>query len=282
MKQKHSFWKKSALLAALSIAIFTHAGAAQAASEYTAKDNDTFWSLSQKFGVSLEQLLKANPMVDPANVYKGLTIVIPTTVMVANSKQNAPQPIAQEPKQAAQEAKQEKSAKAPSKPEQAEKMAKPAAKKAAEPKKSSNAEAAKKTAKKAAKKKSSQSTAARKQAKQNEITVGGKAYDITDVVQAKASAYTADASENGWGAVDYFGNPLKLGTVAVDPSVIPLGSKVYITGYDHDGLPVGGMMGVATDMGSAIKGDRIDIFVPQSKEAASNFGYQYVKVFILD
>ncbi|SEO16955.1 3D domain-containing protein [Paenibacillus sp. OV219] len=275
---KQSFWKKSALLAALSIAIFTHAGAAQAASEYTATDKDTFWSLSQKFGVSLEQLLKANPMIDPTNVYKGLTIVIPTTVTVANSKQDAPQPIAQESKQAEQAAKLEKSAEEPVKAEKSVK----AAKKAAEPKKAPKAEAAKKTVKKAAKKKSSQSTAAKRQAKQNEITVGGRAYDVSDVVQVKASAYTAHPSENGWGAVDYFGNPLKLGTVAVDPSVIPLGSKLYITGYDHDGLPVGGMMGVATDMGSAIKGDRIDIFVPQSKEAASDFGFQFVKVFILD
>ncbi|REE92857.1 3D (Asp-Asp-Asp) domain-containing protein [Paenibacillus taihuensis] len=281
MKQKHSFWKKSALLVALSVAVFTHAGAAHAESKYTATDKDTFWTMSQKFGVSLEQLLKANPMVDPSNVYKGLTIVIPTTVSVANLKQDAPQPIAQDAKQkqaAGETAKPEAAAKALVKAEKAEKTAN-----AAEPKKAPQAEPAKKATKKAASKKSStKSSAAKRQAKQNEITVGGKEYGISDVVKVKASAYTADPSENGWGAVDYFGNPLKLGTIAVDPNVIPLGSKLYITGYDHDGLPVGGMIGIASDMGSAIKGERIDIFVPQSKADASDFGFQSVKVFVLN
>lgn len=290
MKQKQSFWKKSAMLAALSFAILAHAGAAHAESKYTAADNDTFWTLSQKFGVSLEQLLKANPMVDPSNVYKGLTIVIPTTVTVANLKQEAPTPISPETEQkdaAVQPAKQEAASKTPSKPEKADNTVKAVkaekAARAAEPKKAPKAEPAKKTTKKAASKKSSaRTTAAKRQAGQNEITVGGKAYGISDVVQVKASAYTADPSENGWGAVDYYGNPLKLGTIAVDPSVIPLGSKLYITGYDHDGLPVGGMIGIASDMGSAIKGDRIDIFVPQSKDAASDFGFQSVKVFVLN
>ncbi|WP_420832313.1 3D domain-containing protein [Paenibacillus humicola] len=119
-------------------------------------------------------------------------------------------------------------------------------------------------------------------ANKNTVTVGGKTYDVSDVVQAKASAYTSDPSENGWGPIDYFGNPLKLGTVAVDPKRIPLGSKVYITGYDYDGLPQGGMIGIATDMGSAIKGDRIDIFVPDSQSEARQFGFQYVKVYVLD
>ncbi|WP_258171151.1 3D domain-containing protein [Paenibacillus sp. R14(2021)] len=118
---------------------------------------------------------------------------------------------------------------------------------------------------------------------QEKITISGRTYDFSDVVQVKASAYTAAAEENGnWGAVDYFGNPLKLGTIAVDPKVIPMGSKVFVTGYDHDGLPVGGMLAIASDQGGAIKGDRIDIFLPQSRAKASSFGFQYVKVFVLE
>ncbi|BBH21715.1 cell wall-binding protein YocH [Paenibacillus baekrokdamisoli] len=139
----------------------------------------------------------------------------------------------------------------------------------------SSTEAAKKQA-------SNQVMTAKSTVNADSITVGGRDYSVSDVVQAKASAYTAAASENGWGAVDYYGNPLKLGTIAVDPNRIPMGSKVYITGYDHAGLPVGGMMAIATDKGSAIKGDRIDIFIPQSQKQASEFGFQYVKVFILN
>ena len=116
----------------------------------------------------------------------------------------------------------------------------------------------------------------------NVINIDGRQLAYSDVVQAKASAYTAAPSENGWGPVDYFGNPLKLGTIAVDPKRIPLGSKVYVTGYDYDGLPTGGMLAVATDAGSAIKGDRIDIFVPDSQAEASQFGFQYVKVYVLN
>ncbi|MCC3374593.1 3D domain-containing protein [Cohnella sp. REN36] len=113
-------------------------------------------------------------------------------------------------------------------------------------------------------------------------TPKGETLSYSKVVTMKASAYSASNEENGWGPVDYFGNPLKLGTIAVDPKVIPLGTKVYITGYDFAGLPVGGMVAKATDAGSAIKGDRIDIFVPGSRAEVSKFGYQYVKLYVLD
>lgn len=98
----------------------------------------------------------------------------------------------------------------------------------------------------------------------------------------EASAYTADHAENGgYGAVDFFGNPLELGTVAVDPSVIPLGSTLYIEGYSFDGLPAGGMTAKATDTGGGIKGNRLDIFVPGAKSLIRSFGLQKVKVYVL-
>ncbi|PLT47308.1 3D domain protein [Paenibacillus pasadenensis] len=110
----------------------------------------------------------------------------------------------------------------------------------------------------------------------------GKSYEVGRTLQIKASAYTSAASENGkWGAVDYFGNPLRVGTVAVDPKQIPLGTKLYITGYSYDGLPVGGMIATATDTGGSIKGDRIDIFVPGTTAEARSFGFQWVKVHVL-
>lgn len=112
-------------------------------------------------------------------------------------------------------------------------------------------------------------------------TVSGESLSYATAIKMKASAYSASAAENGWGPVDYFGNALKLGTIAVDPKVIPLGTKVYITGYDFDGLPTGGMIAVARDTGSAIKGNRIDIFIPGTRQKVSEFGFQYVNLYVL-
>ncbi|AIQ47560.1 hypothetical protein R70723_17950 [Paenibacillus sp. FSL R7-0273] len=115
------------------------------------------------------------------------------------------------------------------------------------------------------------------------VEAWGKEFSYDKVIQVKASAYSSAASENGeWGAVDYFGNPLKLGTIAVDPSVIPLGTKVLVTGHSHPGLPKIAFLATATDKGSAIKGNRIDIFIPGSQSSVAEFGYQYVNLFIIE
>ncbi|MCP1310689.1 stalk domain-containing protein [Paenibacillus tyrfis] len=103
------------------------------------------------------------------------------------------------------------------------------------------------------------------------------------MIEVKATAYTASPAENGgYGAVDYMGNPLSLGTIAVDPSVIPLGSKVLIKGYSYMGLPANGLYATATDTGGAIKGNRIDIFLPENRAQAKLFGIQNVQVYVLN
>ncbi|QWU18431.1 3D (Asp-Asp-Asp) domain-containing protein [Paenibacillus sophorae] len=114
------------------------------------------------------------------------------------------------------------------------------------------------------------------------VEAWGKTYNYEKTLQVKATAYSSAASENGqWGAVDYFGNPLKLGTIAVDPDVIPLGTKVLVTGYSHPGLPKQAFVATASDKGSAIQGNRIDIFIPGSQSFVSEFGYQYVQLYII-
>jgi len=121
-----------------------------------------------------------------------------------------------------------------------------------------------------------------KQAAPSSITtMSGETLSYSKVLNVTASAYSDAPEENGWGAVDYFGNPLKLGTIAVDPKIIPFGTSVYITGYDFSGLPQGGMIAKATDSGSAIKGNRIDIFVPGTPQFVNKFGMQNVKVYVL-
>ncbi|NIK70233.1 MULTISPECIES: 3D domain-containing protein [unclassified Paenibacillus] len=110
----------------------------------------------------------------------------------------------------------------------------------------------------------------------------GTIHTFSKQLSIQATAYSGDASENGgWAGLDYFGNKLKVGTVAVDPKVIPLGTKLYITGYNSDGLPTGGMIATASDVGGAIKGNRIDIYLPGTPAEVSHFGIQDVKVFIL-
>ena len=59
-------------------------------------------------------------------------------------------------------------------------------------------------------------------------------------------------------------------TIAVDSSVIPLGSEIVIGGHTY----------VAEDTGSAIKGNRIDIYFDTHQEAL-NFGVQYADVYII-
>ncbi len=60
--------------------------------------------------------------------------------------------------------------------------------------------------------------------------------------------------------------------IAVDPSVIPLGSKVWVEGYGE---------AIAGDTGGAIKGHRIDVLMPSSA-AAKSWGRRTVKVVILN
>ena len=87
-----------------------------------------------------------------------------------------------------------------------------------------------------------------------------------------ASGYTAAAEEN-WpyaGSPSYIGLPLARGIVAVDPNVIPMGSKLYIEGYGT---------AIAADQGGAINGNRIDLFF-DSKYEALNWGLKTVKVTV--
>ncbi len=68
------------------------------------------------------------------------------------------------------------------------------------------------------------------------------------------------------------------GIVAVDPRVIPLGTKLYIE--TSDGSYIYGTA-VAADTGGAIKGNKIDVFLETNSECIS-FGRRTVNVYVLD
>ena len=97
-----------------------------------------------------------------------------------------------------------------------------------------------------------------------------------------ATSYGPSLADNyPYGPVDAFGQPLQNGMVAVDPSVIPLGTVVYVTGYHDNFLPQGGFLGKAMDTGGAIKGDRMDIFINANPQVIGDFGVQQVTVYVL-
>ncbi|MEC5426012.1 ubiquitin-like domain-containing protein [Virgibacillus sp. C22-A2] len=97
---------------------------------------------------------------------------------------------------------------------------------------------------------------------------GGKEYTMT------ASAYTASCSGcSGYTAtgINLIANP-NMKVIAVDPSVIPLGTKVWVEGYGE---------AIASDTGGHIVGNRIDIHVP-TKAEAYKWGVKKVKVRIIN
>lgn len=93
-------------------------------------------------------------------------------------------------------------------------------------------------------------------------------------VSVSATAYTAKCdgcSGVTSTGVDLNANP-NAKVIAVDPSVIPLGSEVYVEGYGY---------ATAADVGGAIKGNKIDVHVPTKDEAVS-WGVRTVEVTIIN
>jgi 3D (Asp-Asp-Asp) domain-containing protein len=91
-----------------------------------------------------------------------------------------------------------------------------------------------------------------------------------------ATAYAPGPHDNDqWGNKTYLGTQVRPGIIAVDPRVIPLGSRVYIQYPDGHGE-----YAIAEDTGGAIKGNRIDVAKWSVKEA-EDFGIQKVKVSVV-
>lgn len=94
----------------------------------------------------------------------------------------------------------------------------------------------------------------------------------TMTVSATAyTAYCAGCSGTTATGIDLRSNPNQK-VIAVDPSVIPLGSKVWVEGYGE---------AIAGDTGGAIKGNKIDVFIP-SQGAALEFGRKNVTIKVLN
>lgn len=109
------------------------------------------------------------------------------------------------------------------------------------------------------------------------VYLDGKTYIVVKEMNILASAYSQSDEEETADGITYMETRVRDNhTIAVDPNVIPLGSIVYI---ESDSPLVGGFY-VAEDIGSAIKGNRIDIFM-SDKNKCFEFGKRNVKVTIL-
>lgn len=90
-----------------------------------------------------------------------------------------------------------------------------------------------------------------------------------EVLTMEASAYLpGDGDGRG---ITASGMVAQRGVVAVDPNVIPLGTRLYIPGYG---------MAIAADTGGAIKGHRIDLLMDSYGEAME-FGRRSIEVYVL-
>ncbi|WP_342528130.1 LysM peptidoglycan-binding domain-containing protein [Chryseomicrobium sp. FSL W7-1435] len=97
--------------------------------------------------------------------------------------------------------------------------------------------------------------------------------EAAQTFKVEATAYTAYCTGcSGVTAtgIDLRANP-HLKVIAVDPKVIPLGSRVWVEGYGE---------AIAGDTGGAIKGNKIDVFIPNQQDAL-NWGRKTVTIKIL-
>jgi len=118
----------------------------------------------------------------------------------------------------------------------------------------------------------------------NFLTSRGERVRYSKVLKMTATAYTnsyEDTGKNpgdpGYG-ITYSGLAARTGVVAVDPKVIPLGSKLYI---EVPGSAPDYGFAIAGDVGSAIKGNHIDLFF-NTKEEVRKWGTRTVVVYILN
>ncbi len=98
------------------------------------------------------------------------------------------------------------------------------------------------------------------------VSRGGMRLDFREAKYMQASAYTYTGNHTATGKTP------EVGMVAVDPGVIPMGSRLYIEGYGY---------AHAADTGGAIKGNKLDLFMEERSQCI-NWGNRTVKVYLLE
>ena len=104
----------------------------------------------------------------------------------------------------------------------------------------------------------------------NDYEFSSEVPDFSRVIRVEATAYSS--AEPGMSAYTALGTVCQHGVIATDPSVIPLGTKVFIPGYGY---------AVAEDTGGAIVGHKIDVAFDTVAECFE-FGRQIIDIYIVD
>ncbi|MCM3217445.1 3D domain-containing protein [Niallia taxi] len=107
----------------------------------------------------------------------------------------------------------------------------------------------------------------------NKNSSSKKESSSSETIYVSATAYSHESTKSDYTALGYnIKKNANMKLIAVDPSVIPLGSKVWVEGYGE---------AIAGDTGGAIKGHKIDVLMPNNGKAKA-WGRKTVKVKILD
>ncbi|MGG0451452.1 3D domain-containing protein [Priestia megaterium] len=216
------------------------------------QQGNTLWSISQQYGVTVDQIKEWNGLKSDL-IYPGEQLKIQSPNGQAQQSSPSVAQAAPEAQQAQAPAEQTQEEQQQAQAEQAQKEQQQAqAEQAQKEQQQAQAEQAQKE----------------QQPAESSQQASGKSMTV------EATAYTANcAGCSGTTAtgVDLKANPNQK-VIAVDPSVIPLGSKVYVEGYGE---------AVAADTGGAIKGNRIDVFVPAEGDA-QQFGRKSVKITVMN
>lgn len=112
----------------------------------------------------------------------------------------------------------------------------------------------------------------------------GELVRYSKIMDMKATAYTASLHDTGKSpgqpgfGITRTGIRAREGVIAVDPRIIPLGTKVYV---EVPGAAADYGFAIAADIGSAIKGKLIDLYF-DTTELAVHWGRRSVRIYILN
>lgn len=105
-------------------------------------------------------------------------------------------------------------------------------------------------------------------------TSRGNLLRYTSEIDVLATAYT---NSSKWGNRTYSSRPTRPGIIAVDPAVIPLGTKLYVEG--QNGANDYGYA-IAADIGKGVNGNEVDLWM-SDYNVCMNWGVKKCKVYIL-